>query len=158
MQNKTFQKPKPDKRPAFSFSKIQTLSSLYQLPQCSSSTSSPHAQTHSKPTEISFLRPTAKHPKTPYPQIPQSKPTTPTTPTIRPYPQTNRDLLPQTHGKDHFSFLQNADPPTTTSHKPPTTMSVSDTPSHPAQPSQRYTITPNPARRNWSTKVTNIQI
>ena len=67
MQNKTFQKPKPDKRPAFSFSKIQTLSSLYQLPQCSSSTSSPNAQTHSKPTEISFLRPTAKHPKTPYP-------------------------------------------------------------------------------------------
>ncbi|XP_030941503.1 uncharacterized protein LOC115966402 [Quercus lobata] len=40
-------------------------------------------------------------------------------------------------------------------NKPPhatSIMLVGDTPSHPAQPSRRYTITPNPARRNWSTK------
>ena len=149
MQNKTFQKPKPDKRPVFSFSKIQTLSSLYQLPQCSSSTSSPNAQTHNKPTEISFLRLTAKHPKTPYPpypQIPRSKPTIPTIHTVRPYPQTNRDLLPQTHGKDHFSFLQNADPPTNHHMQPELCRSaihhhtqpspVGDTPSHQPIPSK----------------------
>ena len=144
MQNKTFLKHEPDKRLAFSFSKMQTLSSFCHLPQRSSFTSSPNAQTHGKPMEISFLRPTAKHPKTPYPpypQIPQSKPTTPT---IRPYPQTNRDLLPQTHGKDHFSFLQNADPPTNHHMQPQLCWSaihhhtqpspVGDTPSHPTQP------------------------
>ena len=59
------------------------LLSFYQLPQPnahplrSSSTSYPNAQTHSKPTEIFFLRSTAKHLKTPYPQFTQSKPTIP---------------------------------------------------------------------------------
>ena len=88
MQNQTFLKPKPDKCPAFSFSTIQTLSSFYQL-----------------------LQPKAP----PLPAHPTFRPTVKT-----PYPQTNRDLLPQNrdflpqgHGKDHFSLLQNAD------HQPP---------------------------------------
>ena len=61
---------------AFSFSRIHARAPstnslnpkllLFQLPQCSDA------------RQISFLRPTAKRPYSPYPQIPQSKPTIPT--------------------------------------------------------------------------------
>ena len=51
------------------------------------------------------------------------------------------DLLPQTHGKDHFSFLQNADPPTNHHMQPQLLRSAihhhtqpSPAPSHPTQP------------------------
>ena len=154
MQNKTFLKPKPDKRLAFSFSKMQTLSSFCQFPQRSSSTSSPNAQTN-RQTNGDLLPQT--HSKA-------SKDTIPTDSSIKTHHThhtaipTNQQRSPSSDPRQRPLLLPPKCMPT---NKPPHAtliMLVGDTPSHPTQPSRRYTITPNPACRNWSTKVTNIQI
>ena len=148
MQNKTFLKPKPNKRLAFSFSKIQTLSSFYQFPQRSSSTSSPNAQTNRQTNGDIFPQTHSKASKETIPTIPtdSSIKTHHTHHTHHTAIPTNQQRSPSLDQRQRPLLLPPKCRPT---NKPPhvtSTMLVGDTPSHPTQ-----LVKTGP-------KVTNIQI
>ena len=151
MQNKTFQKPKPDKRPAFSFSKIQTLSSLYQLPPRSNPQQTNRdllPQTHSKASKDTIPTiPTDSSIKTHHTHrfLDQNPPYPPYTP------------YGHTHKPIEISFLR----PTAKTTSPSSKMQIHQrtTTCNLNHVGRRYTIIPsptqsaihhhtNPARRN----------